>query len=289
MMDGMGFAIIGLGHRAEMHANAISNLDCGYLSALCSRSIKTAEEFASRHRCLNIYDEVEYLLDDYRVDVVIISSPNALHLEQAKMAIASGRSIIVECPVEIDSKRVRMLLDFADEEGAFVSSPIGIAFSDEFLNAKKRLEENNIGNIKKVELSMSLKPPVYAISTKWRQDSSLYGQSKIVSEGFASLYLLVSLFGMPKDITYAGSFKGTFDNGAELDIKINTEADDFIKIFSEDEIIEIPCREENSSDIFLDRFYSDFISSMEAGRTMHVDSKNMCIAMDLANILNNLL
>ena len=134
-----------------------------------------------------------------------------------------------------------------------------------------------------------MNPPVYAISTKWRQNPSLYGQSKIVSEGFASLYLLVSLFGLPKDIAYSGSFKGTFDNGAELDIKIDTESGDFIKIFSDDEIIEIPCLEEKSSDILLDRFYTNFISSMESGRTMHVDSKNMCLAMDLANILNNLL
>ena len=289
MSDKLGFAIIGLGHRAERHAGAISRLKNGYLCAAYSRSMKKAEEFSSRHRCQNIYDEFEYLLDDYKVDVVVISSPNALHLDQAKKAIASGRSIIVECPIEIEPTRVLELLDRADEEGVFVSSPIEMAFSDEFLDFRQRLQNLSIGSVQKVEVNMSLKQPSYGVSTKWRVDPELYGKSKIVAEGFQTIFLLVSLFGSPRDIECSGTLKGTLENGAELTVEINSDKEDAIRIYSESGTFDLPCSREKSSEILLDRFYSNYISSMETGTVMCINRANLCRAIELAQKISVLL
>lgn len=178
----IGFAIIGLGFRAEKHAEAISKVDGCSLKAVCSRKLKRAEEFASRHGSPKCYDEVEYLLEDPDVDIVAITTPTMNHLEPALLAIRSGRSVIVETPIEISAERAERLLRAAEEEGVFISFASDIPYSDIIkLRAEKR---------ERLEICMRrYHPASYYEASSWKNRNIMMG------EGYSALIYLMMLSG----------------------------------------------------------------------------------------------
>ena len=171
-----GFAIIGVGVRAELHAQVIESLpDCA-LVAVCSRSIDKAKEFSSRHSFCKVYDEVEYLLDDENVDIVVITTPSGLHFHPASLAINSGRHVIVECPLEISSEKALSLYQAAEDEGVYLECIFSDRFSSSSCALHNAISEGILGKILSFDYKIKDKnTDVYLQASPWRENPLLSG------------------------------------------------------------------------------------------------------------------
>lgn len=92
--------IIGTSWITAMFIDAAMKTNAYDLTTVYSRSQASGEKFlASLDIDTDNVDVVTTLSDLYQsIDVVYIASPNALHFEQAKVAIQSGVHVIVEKP-----------------------------------------------------------------------------------------------------------------------------------------------------------------------------------------------
>lgn len=68
------------------------------LTAVYSRTMNRAKEFGQPYGATEFYDNLEKFFEDGDFDVVYIASPNSLHYQQARMAIANDKFVIVEKP-----------------------------------------------------------------------------------------------------------------------------------------------------------------------------------------------
>jgi 1,5-anhydro-D-fructose reductase (1,5-anhydro-D-mannitol-forming) len=76
----LGWAIVSTGRHAEtLVAPAIGLATDTRLIAVYSRDQARADAFAAKHGAQVAYASLEALLEDSRVDVVFIASPNFLH------------------------------------------------------------------------------------------------------------------------------------------------------------------------------------------------------------------
>src|SRR6478609_1021420 len=94
----IGAAVIGTGFIGTVHVEALRRIGVQVRGVLGS----TPERGAARAAALNVaqaYPSLEALLADPSVDVVHVTSPNDLHVEQAAAILASGRHVVCEKPL----------------------------------------------------------------------------------------------------------------------------------------------------------------------------------------------
>jgi 1,5-anhydro-D-fructose reductase (1,5-anhydro-D-mannitol-forming) len=98
----MGWALVSPGKHADsLVAPAIGLAADTHLVAVYSREQERAEAFAAKHGAQAAYSSLEAVLEDSRVDVVFIASPNFLHAPYTQMAARQGKHVLVEKPMAI--------------------------------------------------------------------------------------------------------------------------------------------------------------------------------------------
>ena len=93
----VGAAVIGTGFIGTVHVEALRRIGVQVRGVLGS-----SPERGAPGRALGVpraYDSLEELLDDPTVDVVHVTSPNHLHLPQARAVLAAGRHVVCEKPL----------------------------------------------------------------------------------------------------------------------------------------------------------------------------------------------
>jgi predicted dehydrogenase len=103
-------AIVGTGYVARVHAHALRELGVPVV-AVCGRS--TTEVFA-QETAAAAYDELAALLDAERPDVLHVCTPNAVHAEQALLALERGVHVVCEKPLALSTAESAALVEAAD-------------------------------------------------------------------------------------------------------------------------------------------------------------------------------
>src|SRR5439155_20741429 len=94
----LGAAIVGTGFIAPVHVEALRRLGRPVIGILGSSS----EKSRAAAKALDIpkaYHSYEDLLADQDVGVVHVASPNRLHAEQCRLALAAGKHVVCEKPL----------------------------------------------------------------------------------------------------------------------------------------------------------------------------------------------
>jgi UDP-N-acetyl-2-amino-2-deoxyglucuronate dehydrogenase len=130
----IGFGIVGLGMGAY-HASAIVEAKGARLVALCDadeeRLNKTNERFK-----VKAYTNYTDMLNDSEVEVINVCTPSYLHVDMAIPAVKASKHVIVEKPVDINVKKINMLI----EEGNKAGVKMGAIFQSRTTPLNKRIK-----------------------------------------------------------------------------------------------------------------------------------------------------
>jgi predicted dehydrogenase len=91
--------VIGVGFVGDAHIDAIGRLGIGEVAAVAASSPESARRAAERHRIPRAHAEWRALIEDPEIDVVHNCTPNALHGEVGRAALAAGRHLVTEKPL----------------------------------------------------------------------------------------------------------------------------------------------------------------------------------------------
>ena len=107
-MESIGIGLIGAGFMGKCHALAFGAVKAVFgdvprpkLEALCEVTLAKAQDAASRFGFARATDDWRALVEDPKVDLVSITTPNALHHEMALAAIAAGKHVYCEKPMAV--------------------------------------------------------------------------------------------------------------------------------------------------------------------------------------------
>ncbi|MGP6146365.1 Gfo/Idh/MocA family protein [Jeotgalibaca sp. A122] len=114
-MLAVGF--IGTSMIAHEFAKALSMLNAYKVKAVYSRTLFKAESFGKAYGADLFFDDLEQMMASPELDVIYIASPNSLHFEQAMLAIANKKHVIVEKPAFSNVKEWDAAHAAADEHG----------------------------------------------------------------------------------------------------------------------------------------------------------------------------
>lgn len=136
-MGKLGVAIIGLGMASKPHAQALlalrDRIDTLYAF---SPSVERRAAFAAAYGIPTV-ETADAILNDPRVDAVLVLTPPNTHLDLVRMASAAGKHILLEKPLEVSLERAEQLVALAEK----AQIRLGIVLQNRFRPAAMALRE----------------------------------------------------------------------------------------------------------------------------------------------------
>ncbi|MEO7414948.1 MAG: Gfo/Idh/MocA family oxidoreductase [Opitutaceae bacterium] len=195
----IGFGIIGVGMIADFHARAIADVPGAQLRGVCTRNRANADSFAQKHRVPFTTTQVEELVARPDIHVVCITTPSGAHLEPALAAIAAGKHVVIEKPLEITTERADEILRAADQKGVRVVPIFQSRFGAGARQLKAALDSGRFGRL--VLASAYVKWHRSAEYYRgWKGTRALDGGGACMNQGIHAIDLLQWFAGMPAEI-----------------------------------------------------------------------------------------
>jgi len=145
----VGAAVIGSGFIGTVHIEALRRLGVtvhGILGSTPERAAKRAEQLGVPRA----YADLDELLADDRVQVVHVTSPNALHHPQVKAILAARRHVVCEKPLAMTSEESGELVRLAAGSGLVNAVNFNIRFYPLNQHLAREIEGGALGDVRLV-------------------------------------------------------------------------------------------------------------------------------------------
>lgn len=153
-MKSLGIGLIGTGFMGKAHALAFGAAraimgdvpEC-HLAVLCDAPAEKAKQMADQFGFARSTADWSSLISDPDVDIVSITTPNALHFDMAIAAIKAGKHVYCEKPLALTLDQAREMRDAARKAG--VKTMVGYNYikNPAFTHACRLVKSGEIGDI----------------------------------------------------------------------------------------------------------------------------------------------
>jgi predicted dehydrogenase len=134
--------VAGTGFIGVVHVEALRRLGVEVLGVVGS-----TPERAAAKAIAQVYPTYDALLEDERVDVVHLTTPNHLHHPQVKQALAAGKHVVCEKPLAMDSAQSAELVRLAERSGLVHCTNFNIRFYPQCHEARARVLGGEVGDV----------------------------------------------------------------------------------------------------------------------------------------------
>ena len=195
-MTTIGIGIVGLGGISQAHRVGYNRVpDLAQIVAVCDRdaalAASVAEEIGAR-----AYTDLQDLLTDPAVAAVDLTLPHDVHYAAASAALASGRHVLIEKPLAVDTVQCASLIALAAEQGLTLGVAENTRFVAAYQRVKQAIDDGLIGE-PRLARTFIYGSEVRRLSdpTLWKGRSKGSGGGTIIDSGPHSFYLLRWLLG----------------------------------------------------------------------------------------------
>jgi UDP-N-acetyl-2-amino-2-deoxyglucuronate dehydrogenase len=191
----MNFGIIGSGLIAGIHAQAIRQMKGCEIWGVASREERRGRAFADEYN-INAYPTVDALLSDPEIEIVTVATPSGDHLNQALAAIAAGKHVIIEKPLEVTTRRIDAMIMAAEEKGVTLAAILNRRFHPGMQAFKKATAAGRFGQLTSASAYVKwYRDQSYYDSSPWRGTWALDGGGAVMNQSIHAIDALLSLAG----------------------------------------------------------------------------------------------
>ncbi len=231
-MEGSNYmlGIVGFGGMGNWHRETIGTIDGLEVAGIYD--IKPERKAYAAEVGVHSYDSLEELLNDSRIDIVLIATPNDLHKPIAIQAMRAGKNVVSEKPVTLSSADLQEMIQVSEETGKLFTVHQNRRWDEDFLTIKKIYDEGQLGELYRIESRVH---GSRGIPGDWRQEKE-HGGGMVLDWGVHLLdQILLMLGNTPCKTVYASLTNITntmvddgftvhlgFANGIEVLVEVGT-------------------------------------------------------------------
>ena len=113
----MKICLAGTGAMGVIHAKALAKIDGVEIVSIASRTDESGKAFAAEYGIGFASTSLEESIDRPGVDAVILTTPSAMHADQAVMALGKGKHVQVEIPMSLNLADAKRIVEAARRSG----------------------------------------------------------------------------------------------------------------------------------------------------------------------------
>src|SRR5687767_9154602 len=148
----MNVACLGMGWWSDVLADAIKRSGKLKIVSCYSRSEDKRDKFAAKYGC-SAAASYEQILNDRKIEGIINTTPNAVHLETTKAAAAAGKHVFLDKPIANTITDARALTKACRDAKVVLALGYQRRRESHFRTIKKRIEE--FGKLVNAEANIS--------------------------------------------------------------------------------------------------------------------------------------
>lgn len=158
----VGYAVVGLGiGRAHMDAAAAS--ERADLIAVCDLLTKKLDAAKKKYPYIDTYTDFDEMIKDPAIDIVSICLPSAMHAEYACRAMANGKHVLIEKPIDITPEAAQRIEDARVKYGVTAGVVHQNRYNAPMDAIKSAVDEGRLGKL-----------AVATFGVKWFREQSYY-------------------------------------------------------------------------------------------------------------------
>ncbi|MDF0479454.1 Gfo/Idh/MocA family oxidoreductase [Vagococcus sp. PNs007] len=151
-MTHYNWAILGLGAMAEQFTESFSHPNAT-LKAAASRSLEKAQHFANQHDIEKAYGSYDELFNDDSIDIIYIATPHNHHIDSILSALNHGKHVLCEKAITLNGLELEKAVSLAKKKNLVLAEAMTIFHMPLFENLKKRMANNEFGQLKMIQAS----------------------------------------------------------------------------------------------------------------------------------------
>lgn len=149
------WGLIGTGGIAGEMAAALKNVGGG-VYGVCSGHPESAQAFARRFGAERVYADAAGMLADPAVDIVYIATPHNLHYRYLMEAVRSGKHVLCEKAITVNSRQLEEAAALAREKGVTVMEAMTIYHMPLYRKLRELVESGALGKVKMVQVNFGI-------------------------------------------------------------------------------------------------------------------------------------
>jgi UDP-N-acetyl-2-amino-2-deoxyglucuronate dehydrogenase len=161
----MNFAIVGCGHIAKKHAEAIEKIAGAKLVAVCDKIPENMDFYVGNYGAEQ-YTDLEKMLGSEAIDIVNICTPSGFHANIAKMTAKAKKHIIVEKPIALTIEDSDSIILACKENGVKLSVVHPNRFRPAVMELRNVMDQQKLGKLSHAN-----------VTVRWNRNQAYYDQA----------------------------------------------------------------------------------------------------------------
>ncbi len=157
-MKELNWATLGCGVIANQLAQAMQAKG-RKLYSVANRTRQKAVDFAEKYGIEKVYDNIDEVFEDENVDIIYISTPHNTHIEYLRKALKSGKNVICEKSITLNSRELDESISLAKENDVVLAEAMTIYHMPIYKKLNEIINSGKLGELKLIQMNFgSYKP-----------------------------------------------------------------------------------------------------------------------------------
>jgi predicted dehydrogenase len=174
--------IIGTGFSASAHIEALSRLPHVEIKTVLGSSVEKAQQLAKKYGIEQGISEIDELFSDPEIQVVHNCTPNHLHFTFNTMALKTGKHLISEKPLALNSKESAELEQLARDSNVLNCVCFNYRHFPLVRQMKEMIIQQELGKINLVYGGYLQDWLLYTSDFNWRMQKEFNGSSRAIAD-----------------------------------------------------------------------------------------------------------
>ena len=141
----IAIAVIGVGRMGAIHARNVASHERADLAAIADPATATAVAVAAETGAP--VRSVTEIMGDPAIDAVLIGASTDTHADLVEQAVAAGKAVLCEKPIDLDAARARRCVEAVERAGGRLMVAFNRRFHPPFSDLVVRLRSGEIGRL----------------------------------------------------------------------------------------------------------------------------------------------
>jgi myo-inositol 2-dehydrogenase / D-chiro-inositol 1-dehydrogenase len=156
----IGVAFLGVGRMGETHLRNLATIQGVRVRVVADPNLEAAERGRDLSGAEKAIASTEEAIQHPGVDAVVVVTPTDTHAALIEAAVLAGKAVFTEKPIALDLKETKRVVDLIQKQNAFVQLGFMRRYDPGYAEAKKRIEQGELGRIETFRaLSRDTYPP----------------------------------------------------------------------------------------------------------------------------------
>lgn len=172
----VGTGLMGVAHTRALKWNGIQVV--GIMGSSYEKSLQAAEDLG----IAKAYQSFEELVNDTKIDVIHLTTPNHLHYPHAKAALLAGKHVVCEKPLTMNTAESKELMLLGREKNLVTAVNFNFRMYAMIQQALEIVRSGHIGKPFIIHGSYLQDWLLYPTDWNWRLDTNAGGQLRTVGD-----------------------------------------------------------------------------------------------------------